>query len=337
MLHVVSTILDEANSANENHKQTLVYSSFFGLEYNYYYSFSALKYPYSFIFKQSTYNLIDLKLEKLYKEKGWDIIVLCSPYTVFPCPIRPWNPMNLIFPFHTTNYHLQKYLPTVIKNPRFDVINWYRTITPYNYEKSCSLKHETIVNIDFFITANRVPSVLMILQNVIAITNHFHSSKKVKFVLNLPEFLLYNVVKFNLNYRIIPIETEFLRIYLKNYNVNYNSISLIQKKVGPVNLDELIRMVNKIEGKSKPSKRNVFMIILIPSLLDDICSGKNFEKFLEISKHLQLYLFDLINDNEIRHLSDIPTNCEGKIIYNRNIDIFNYDHFFEEVNRLACN
>ena len=96
-------------------------------------------------------------------------------------------------------------------------------------------------------------------------------------------------------------------------------------------------MVNKIEGKSKPSKRNVFMIILLPSLLDDICSGKNFEKFLEISKHLQLYLFDLINDNEIRHVSDIPTNCEGKIIYNRNIDIFNYDHFFEEVNRLACN
>ena len=105
-------------------------------------------------------------LEKIQSEKGWDVILIVNHLQLFDG--KPsLTPVNLYFPFPTTFYHLKKYLPTLINNPRFNVVKWYRTITPDYNDNSCSPSKygETDVNI-FFDNAIST-TFLMILQNVI--------------------------------------------------------------------------------------------------------------------------------------------------------------------------
>ena len=58
-----------------------------------------------------------------------------------------WIPLNRIFPMDIEQYYYEKYLPTLIENPSFDVIEWHRTITPDNYDNSRIIKQDTVVNI----------------------------------------------------------------------------------------------------------------------------------------------------------------------------------------------
>lgn len=303
ILNALQIISDEGNKANNTHKQTLVFA------------------PY---IKSEESKMVYRTLENLQEEKGWEIIVFCFLRSL-QNPKGSWIPVNQIFPHTTTNYHLHKYLPTLIKNPRFDVIKWYKTLN--NYHNSCSPKSETVVNIAFFATNGFYqPPLFMILQSLIAITNYF-PDENVRFVLH-PTFYFYDETNL--------LDKEFLNFYLKNYIVKEEAILFSDYRFG-ASLNGLTSMIDTINKESKASIRNVFLIIADPGFLDDICSNKNVVELFKTSKHLQLYPISHFNPIEIQHAAPIPTKCKAKEMFYRNIDIFNYDHFFEEVVKLVCN
>ena len=60
--------------------------------------------------------------------------------------------------------------------------------------------------------------------------------------------------------------------------------------------------------------------------LNEICSNDENVKFIQSTKDLQYY-----------YNSENPKNCTDKKIFDPDVNIFNYDHFFEEVKKLVCN
>ena len=58
-----------------------------------------------------------------------------------------------------------------------------------------------------------------------------------------------------------------------------------------------------------------------------ICLNDENVKFIQSTKDLQFYYYDYKNGN----------NCTDKKIFNPNVNILNYDHFFGEVKKLVCN
>ena len=177
ILHAVQLILDEGNSASNDYRQTLLYANYF--------SHSKLTFEH---------------LKQLQNKRGWDIIILCALSFVkeFQCPTVSWIPVNRIFPIEIDQYCYEKYLPTLIENPKFDVIEWHRTITPDNDDNSCIIKQDTVVNIlpwglDRF----------LLIQNAISILSYLPISKNVKFKFHSPKYF----------------DIEFLNMYLERYNV----------------------------------------------------------------------------------------------------------------------
>ena len=128
MFYAVQLILDEGNSASNDYRQTLLYAN-----------------P----FNRSQSRLTFEHLKQLQNERGWDIIIVCdlSLTGKFQCPTMSWIPLNRLFPNRIDRYHFEKYFSTLIKNPKFDVVQWHRTITPDNDDNSCIIKQDTVVNI----------------------------------------------------------------------------------------------------------------------------------------------------------------------------------------------
>ena len=232
ILHRVQLILDESNSANNNLKQTLVlYTSIFDNVYT-----------------------IHKYLERLQNEKKWDIIVVCDLFIMW-CVKGSWIPANRIF-LLGDRYYNKKYLQTLVKNPEFDLIKWYKTTTPDNYDKSCTTKQETVVNIvvEFLHFSSQL------VQSAIAIDR-----KNFKF-----KFFMLN---FYLEYF-----SESLNTYLKRYNINNKTISTSGYR--PNHFSDINEMLNII-----------FMFLRNRNNLNDVCSSEELVKFIKSSKNVQIYRY----------------------------------------------
>ena len=303
ILYAVQTILDDGNSASDNYRQTLVFLSSSLV-------FKSMDTRHSVRLPSYKRNLFHKYLGKIQNEKGWDIII-CDPSHPLSDVNVSWIPVNLFFPLPTTKFNLVKYLPMLINNPRFDVIKWYKTITPDNFDNSClpSKDGEAVVNIFFDMLETIIPSVLVIIQNIIAIMSHFPSNKDIKFVLHM-----------SITFK----ETKFFDTYIKSYNVKEKSISFnfFYTSFPPNSID-------LIESDSKATnKRNFYMIIsrLSHFYLKLMTDVQHLRDFCSHEKFLRLYLYSIDGEHMIHYHSEISRECKGKL--DGTINIFNHEHFF---------
>ena len=186
------------------------------------------------------------------------------------------------------------------------MIEWHRTITPDNDDNSCIIKQDTVVNI-----ASWWWDPFLLIQNAISILSYLPTSKNVKFKFH------------SLDY----IDIEFLNMYIERYNVENETISFSSDLIES-DLNRLIDIKKRIQSESQKTTRNVFMMVFITNFeyLNEICSNDENVKFIQSTKDLQLYY----NYKKTK-------NCTDKKIFDPDVNIFNYDHFFEEVKKLVCN
>ena len=122
---------------------------------------------------------------------------------------------------------------------------------------------------------------------------------------------------------------EFLKMYLERYNVENEKISFSNDLIES-DLFRLIDIVKWIQSESPKTTRNVSMMVFMRDdyyFINEFCSNDENVKFIQSTKDLQFYYYDYKNAN----------NCTDKKIFNPNVNILNYDHFFGEVKKLVCN
>ena len=143
-------------------------------------------------------------------------------------------------------------------------------------------------------------------------TSYFPSNKNVKFVLH---------------WRPFDYQRIYYNKYIESYDVKEKSI-LLREWWSPI-ISKITEPIDRIEIESKATKQNFYMFILHKLLYEDLRAICSHEKF----NHSRLYTFDIderyIIHSEVKMSKDCTKRRDGTI--------FDYDHFFKEVNELVCN
>ena len=307
--------------------------------------------------------LIFKELQRI-KEKGWDIIIICTfsnrrrnIYHI--CPIEEWIPVHLIFPVQSilwlklndrnTSPKSSQFIHALI-NPAYDRTKWLMKVElDGSFTKSCfSIAGRSYIVFHISINQN-LDHLVPLIRNAIVVSKYF-PRHKIHFQFLIPsyfervdrEFIDFLLKNYEIDNKIISFNdpdylkgTELLKVhYILSNDNNFNNETV--KRRFPIslwNLESINNIMHNIEHAT-PKKTNIFLISLDDITLlnrEKLCVKNIYYRYSK-SEVKNIHFFTYGNHKHSSHL-----RCLSEFFNIHNgVDFYNEEHFFEFVNKLAC-
>ena len=253
-------------------------------------------------------NLIAHEL-KVLQDKGFVIIVFCRSFTREDCPEVTWLPGNRIFDLkHFGNGYLGLHPKTIInsidvmKNPSFDRVEFSRKVGIDNFDHSRFSNRHIVLHIILIFYYD----LLTLVQNAIITANHFKHQEV--------NFVFYTLGG--------PENAYFFVPYIERYGIAANVITV---KQSPIYRYYQNIFSDKMHLDRTSTKRNFFLIMDSGSSRQQMCSRSQ-----ATLKNVYFYSGSIYYD---------PIKpCDDKTLTNihETVDLYNQEHFMEEINKIAC-